>query len=168
MRYELVTPQIYEQDYSEFLTDYIEIDFVFGFKDFYNFQAPFANATFIITEDAAPNGDPIFVITEDASPLNTPVFLILEEGNTPGFDDNIYFGLFKPNIGLYYSDDGGMTYTYADNREFSQLGQYRWRMRWYELGPSRNRTYRLVCVSSAPIVILGAVMDKRRSSGGAN
>lgn len=168
MRYELVTPQIYEQDYSEFLNDYIEIDFVFGFKDYYNFQAPFANATFIITEDAAFNGDPIFVITEDASPLNTPVFLILEEGNTPGFDDNIYFGLFKPNIGLYYSDDGGMTYTYADNREFSPLGRYTWRMRWYELGVSRNRTYRLVCVSSAPIVILGAVMDKRRSSGGAN
>lgn len=168
MRYELVTPQIYEQDYSEFLTDYIEIDFVFGDKDFYKFDGPFANTVFIITEDAAPDGTPVFTIAEDAAVDGTPVFLITEDGNTPGFDDNIYFALFKPNIGLYYSDDGGVTFTYADLREFSQLGQYRWRMRWYELGASRNRAYRLVCVSSAPIVILGAVQNKRRSSGGAN
>lgn len=168
MRYELVTPQIYEQDYSEFLTDYIEIDFVFGYKDFYKFDGPFANTIFIITEDAAPDGTPVFTIAEDAAVDGTPVFLITEDGNTPGFDDNIYYALFKPNVGLYYSDDGGVTFTYADLREFSQLGQYRWRMRWYELGASRNRAYKLVCVSSAPIVILGAVQNKRRSSGGAN
>lgn len=155
MRYELVTQQIFQPDYSEFLTDYIEIDFVFGYKDFYKYDGPFGNTTFIITEDAAPDGTPVFTIAEDAAPDTTPVFLITEDGNTPGFDDNIYFGLFKPNIGLYYSDDGGVTFTYADLREFSQLGQYRWRMRWYELGASRNRAYKLVCVSSAPIVILG-------------
>ena len=56
----------------------------------------------------------------------------------------------------------------ADVREFSQLGQYRWRMRWYELSVSRNRCYRLVCVSSAPIVILGGVRNTKRISGGAN
>ena len=41
-------------------------------------------------------------------------------------------------------------------------------MRWNELGTSRNRCYKLVCVSGAPIVILGAVRNTRRASGGAN
>jgi hypothetical protein len=168
MRYELVTQQIFQPDYSEFLTDYVEIDFVFGDRTFYKNDAPFDNTVFVITEDADHRGCPIFVITEDAAADGSPVFVITEDGNTPGFDDNHYNSLFKPNIGLYYSDDGGITFTYADLREFSQLGQYRWRMRWYELGPSRNRCYKLVCVSSAPIVVLGAVQDVRRSSGGAN
>jgi hypothetical protein len=168
MRYELTTAQIFEPDYSEFITDYIEIDFVFGDRDFYKFDGPFANTVFIITEDQAPDGSPIFQIAEDAAPDGTPVFLITEDGNTPGFDDEFYFSLFKPNISLYASDDGGVTFDYYDLREFSQLGQYRWRMRWQEMGTSRNRCYRLVCVSSAPIVILGAVQSRRRASGGAN
>jgi hypothetical protein len=168
MRYELVTQQIFQPDYSEFLTDYVEIDFVFGDRTFYKSDAPFDNTVFVITEDADHRGCPIFVITEDADADGQPIFVITEDGNTPGFDDNHYNSLFKPNIGLYYSDDGGVTFTYADLREFSQLGQYRWRMRWYELGASRNRCYKLVCVSSAPIVVLGAVQDVRRSSGGAN
>ena len=97
-------------------------------------------------------------------------YIIAEGSNTPTFDDNHYNALFKPHVELYYSDDGGETYTLgtADNREFSPLGNYRWRMRWYELGISRNRCYRLVCVSSAPIVVLGAVRNTRRVSGGAN
>lgn len=168
MRYELVTQQIYLEDYSEFITDYVEIDFVFGDKTFYKNDAPFNNTVFVVAEDTAKDGSPIFVVTEDPSPDGTPVFVITEEGNTPEFDDNHYSSLFKPNVGLYYSDDGGISFTYADLREFSQLGQYRWRMRWYELGASRNRCYRLICVSSAPIVILGAVQNKRRISGGAN
>lgn len=167
MRYTLTTQQIYQPDYSEFITDYVEIDFVFGDKDFYKFNAPFDNTIFIIKEEAAPDGTPIYQIAEDDIG-GEPVFLIMEEGNTPTFDDNIYFSLFKPHIELYYSNDGGVTFLSADLREFSQLGQYRWRMRWYELGTSRNRSYKLVCVSSAPIVILGAVQNTRRASGGAN
>jgi hypothetical protein len=95
-------------------------------------------------------------------------FIIAEGSNTPTFDDNHYNALFKPHLELYYSDDGGETFIQADVRPFSQLGQYRWRMRWYELGCSRNRCYKLVCVSSAPIVVLGAVRNTRRVSGGAN
>lgn len=167
MRYELVTQQIYQEDYSEFITDYIEIDFVFG-DSFYKNDAPFANTIFVITEDAAPGGAPIYVITEDADSSNQPIFVITEDGNTPGFADNFYNTLFKPNIGLYYSDDGGVTYQFREEIEFSQLGQYRWRMRWFELGTSRNRTYKLICVSSLPIVILGGVQSIRRASGGAN
>lgn len=167
LRYLLVTQQIFAPDYSEFITDYVEIDFVFG-DSFYKSDAPFGNTIFIITEDSEPiSGEPIFQITEDAQ-NGESVFIIMEEGNTPGLNDIHYNTLFKPHIELYYSDDGGVTFTSADLREFSQIGQYRWRMRWFELGASRNRCYKLICVSPAPIVVLGAVQDIRRASGGAN
>lgn len=161
MRYELVTQQIFQEDYSEFIDDYVEIDFVFGNKTFYRSNAPFLNTKFIVGEDSTPEV-PIYMLTEDDK------FIIAEGSNIPTFDDNHYNALFKPHIELYYSDDGGVSFVTADLREFSPLGQYRWRMRWYELGISRNRCYKLVCVSSAPVVILGAVRNTRRASGGAN
>jgi hypothetical protein len=161
MRYECVTQQIFEEDYSEFQTKYVEIDFVFGDQAFYYSNAPFLNTVYVVSEDSTPES-PIFVVDEDGK------FIIQEGTNTPTFDDNHYNALFKPHIELYYSDDGGVTFTYADVRPFSQLGAYRWRMRWYQLGASRNRCYKLVCVSSAPIVILGAVHLIERTSGGAN
>jgi hypothetical protein len=161
MRYELVTQQIFLPDYSEFADEYIEIDFVFGNDTFIKSCAPFINTQFIVTEDSTPKS-PVFILSEEGQ------FLISEGTNTPTFDDNHYLALFKPYIGLYYSDDGGETFIFADLREFSPLGKYRWRMRWYELGCSRNRCYKLVCVSSAPIVILGGVRNTRRVSGGAN
>lgn len=162
MRYELVTRQIYLPDYAEFMDEYVEIDFVFGNKTFYRNNAPFDNTTFIIAEGAV-DAPPVYMVAEDGN-----TFIIKDGTNTPGFDDNHYYALFKPYIELYYSDDGGETFIYADVREFSPLGAYRWRMRWYELGCSRNRCYRLVCVSSAPIVVLGAVRNTQRTSGGAN
>lgn len=161
MRYELVTKQIFLPDYSEFMDEYVEIDFVFGNKTFYRSNAPFINTVFVVGEDSTPTV-PIYVLSEDDK------FIITEEGNTPSFDDNHYNDLFKPHIELYYSDDGGETFVQADVREFSPLGAYRWRMRWYELATSRNRCYKLVCVSSAPIVILGGVRNTKRVSGGAN
>lgn len=161
MRYELVTKQIYLDDYAEFSDEYVEIDFVFGNKTFYRSCAPFINTVFIVDERSTPT-NPIYVVTEDDK------FIITEGSNAPTFDDNHYCALFKPHLELYFSDDGGETFLPADLREFSPLGQYRWRMRWYELGCSRNRCYRLVCVSSAPIVILGGVRNTKRVSGGAN
>ena len=161
MRYELVTQQIFLPDYSEFEDEYVEIDFVFGNKTFYHNCTPFLDATFIVAETSTPE-HPVYILSEDDK------YLIKDGSNNPTFDDNHYCALFKPYLELYYSDDGGETFLPADLREFSQLGQYRWRMRWYELACSRNRCYRLVCVSSAPIVVLGAVRNTRRVSGGAN
>lgn len=161
MRYELVTQHLYLNDYAEFIDDYVEIDFVFGNKTFYRSNAPFNNTVFIVDETSTPD-IPVYILSEDDK------FIIQEGTNTPTFSDNHYNSLFKPYIALYYSDDGGVTFACADGREFSPLGQYRWRMRWYELGISRNRCYKLICVSSAPIVILGAVRNTRRASGGAN
>ena len=161
MRYELVTKQIIEDDYAEFVDEYVEIDFVFGNKTFYKSCAPFLNTTFIVGESSTPT-NPVYMLTEDDK------YIIAEGSDTPSFDDNHYCDLFKPYLELYYSDDGGETYLPADVREFSSLGQYRWRMRWYELGASRNRCYRVIGVSSAPLVILGGVRNTKRVSGGAN
>jgi hypothetical protein len=161
MRYELVTRQLILDDYAEFVDDYVEIDFVFGEQTFYKSTSPFPNTVFLVSEDSTPD-NPIYLITEDGK-------YIIEEGtNTPTLNDTFYNILFKPHIELYYSDDGGVTFKPADVREFSALGDYRWRMRWYELDASRNRCYKLVCVSPSPIVILGAVRNTRRVSGGAN
>lgn len=160
-RYELVTSQIYQPDYSEFIDDYVQIDFVFGDKTFYKSCAPYLNTVFIVDETSTPI-NPLYLATENDE------FIIAENSNTPVFDDSHYCALFKPHIELYYSDDGGVTFLSADVREFSPLGQYRWLMRWNELGTSRNRCYKLICVSSAPIVILGGVRNTRRASGGAN
>jgi hypothetical protein len=163
-RYERVTPIISEDDYSEFITDYVQIDFVFGDSTFIHTDTPFEDTVFIIDENPDTSGNPIFIVTE----TDPNVFVIMEATNNPALSSQTYNKLFKPHIELYFSDDGGVSYFPADVREFSQLGVYQWRMRWYQLGASRNRVYKLICVSPAPIVVLGAVMDVRRASGGAN
>lgn len=155
-RYERITPQIAEPDYGEFLTDFVQIDFVWGDDTFTKITGPFENAVYIVDEDGK------FLITEDDGS-----FIIAEDGDFPVIGDTIYRNWFKPHIELYYSDDGGISFTSADVLEFSQLGVYSWRMRWYELGPSRNRVYKLIAVSPSPIIILGAIMETRRASGGA-
>jgi len=161
-RYERVTPIIALDDYSEFLTEWVEIDFVWG--ENYNLfsDSPFRNAQFIIDEGVDNAGNPIYVVAENGTD-----FLITEDGNTPQINELTYNQIFKPHIELYWSDDGGISFFPADVLEFSQLGFYQWRMRWYQLGTSRNRVYKLICVSPSPIVLLGGIMLTRRTSGGA-
>ena len=167
-RYERVTPILSQSDYSEFETEYVEIDFVFGDSNINYSTAPFNNVQFIIDEQLL-NGSPQFIIAEQPGADGQPVFMIAEgSSNTPSLSDMTYNTLFNPHIELYWSDDGGKSFNSADVREFSQMGVYMWRMRWYQLGPSRNRVYKLICVSVVPIVVLGAVMNIRRISGGAN
>jgi hypothetical protein len=167
-RYERITPIISEPDYAEFETEYVEIDFVWGESNINFSTQPFSNTLFIIDEVPAADGSPQYMIAEQPGVDGQPVFMIADGTNTPSISDNTYNTLFKPSIELFYSDDGGVSYNSADIRQFSQMGVYIWKMRWYQLGPSRNRVYKLVCVSPVPIVILGAVMNVRRISGGAN
>lgn len=164
-RYERVTPIICEDDYSEFQTDFVQIDFVFGESNISQADIPFPNTQYLIAEDSDP-ANPTMLIAEDSDPVE-PTYLIAEAGDTPELNSSWYTDIFKPHIELYFSDDGGITYTYADVREFSQMGQYSWRMRWYQLGCSRNRVYKLIAVSPVPIVILGGIMLTKRVSGGA-
>ncbi len=167
-RYEIVTKIIAEKDYSEFETEYVEIDFVWGLETFIRSTNPFENAVFIIDEEPGDDGEPQFIIDENPGPDGQPVYILAEQGNFPVASSLTYNNWFKPHIELYWSDDGGISFFPADVREFSQLGVYQWRMRWYQLGPSRNRTYKLICYSPSPIVVLGGVMVIRRISGGAN
>lgn len=166
-RYERNTPLIYLEGYAEFETEYVQIDMVWGDSNINYSTAPFLNAKFLITE-AGYDGQPVYIIDEQNDPDGQPVFLLAEEGNNPALSDLTYNTLYKPSIELFFSDDGGVSFQSADVRQFSQQGVYSWRLRWYQLGPSRNRVYKLVAVSPVPIVILGAVMNIRRMSGGAN
>lgn len=167
-RYERITPIISEEDYAEFETQYVEIDFVFGDSNINFSTQPFLNTQFIIDEMPDADGNPIFVIDEMPDANGQPIFMVTEQGNTPGLNDLTYNYLYKPNVMLYWSDDGGISFNSADDREFAEMGVYKWRMRWYQLGTSRNRVYKLIAVSPVPIVILGGVMMVRRISGGAN
>lgn len=169
-RYERVTNNIYAGMieglnppgfYAEFKTNYVEIDFVWGDDTFIFSNGPFANTVFIIDEDADGSGNPVYVTDEAGN------FLIDEQGNTPDANSPIYYNWFKPNIELLFSNDGGISFQSAGQLEFSQIGVYQWRMRWYQLGCSRNRVYKLVCVSPAPMVILGGCMEVENVSGGA-
>lgn len=168
-RYERVTPIISQEDYSEFETEYVEIDFVFGDSNINYSTANFSNTQFMIDEQLV-NGQIQYLIDENPDSNGEPVYIIADGTNsdTPAIGELIYNTLFKPSIELFFSDDGGISFTSADVRQFSQMGVYQWKMRWYQLGPSRNRVYKLVCVSPVPIVILGGVMNVRRISGGAN
>jgi len=166
-RYERVMPIISQDDYSEFETEYAEIDFVFGNSNINFSTAPFQNAVFIVDESSTQL-NPVYIIDEIPDSDGQPVFMIDDQGNTPSISELTYNTLYKPSIELFFSDDGGISFNSADVRVFSQEGQYQWRMRWYQLGASRNRVYKLVAVSPVPIVILGGVMNVRRLSGGAN
>lgn len=168
LRYERITPIISEEDYAEFETQYVEIDFVFGDSNINYSANPFPNTKFIIGEQPDSNGNPRYIIDEMPGVDGEPVFVIADNSNFPQLNDLTYNALYKPNVMLYWSDDGGISFLSADNREFSQMGVYQWRMRWYQLGTSRNRVYKLVAVSPVPIVVLGGVMMVRRISGGAN
>lgn len=167
-RYERITTIISDEDYSEFETQYVEIDFVFGDSNINFSDGPFPNTQFIIDEQLGTDGNPQYVIDEMPGIDGQPVFMVTDNSNYPELNDVTYNALYKPNVMLYWSDDGGISFQSADNREFAQMGVYQWRMRWYQLGPSRNRVYKLVAVSPVPIVVLGGVMMVRRISGGAN
>lgn len=162
MRYENITPIICEDDYSEFITDWIQIDFVFGEQTFIPWDNGFSNAVFIIGEIPDADGNPVYLVMED-----DVTYIVAQGTSTPVMNETIYYDLFKPHVELYISDDSGISFYSADVLEFSPLGNYQWRMRWYQNGPSRNRVYKLICVSPSPMVILGGIQNVRRASGGA-
>jgi hypothetical protein len=159
-RYERVTPIVAYRDQGEFQTNFVQIDMVFGESDISYTDGGFANTVYIIDE-VKQSGEDVYLIT-DESTSSDPTYIIAEEGNTPILGEKIYNKEFNPHVELYFSNDGGNTYNPADVLEFSQQGQYEWRMRWYQLGVSRNRAYKLVIVSSVPAVVMSAVMETKR------
>ena len=165
-RYERTTQITAQEDYAEFITDWVQIDFVWG--ESYNifWDTSIVNDNFIINPAPDPGGNPQYLVANGETG-GEPNFLFDSDGNILSSDSELYYATFKPHIELYYSDDGGVTFLPADVREFAQSGQYSWRMRWYQLGVSRNRCYKLICVADSPIVVLGGIMMTRRVSDGA-
>lgn len=158
--YQRVTPIIHEDDDAEFETKWLQVDFVWGDGGLY--AETYDNTRFIISETADSSGDPVYVTDEDGN------YVIAEDDDYPVLSEPTYRDIFKPHVELYWSDNGGVMYYPADVLQFSDIGYYRWRMRWYQLGISRNRVYKLVIVSPYPIVVLGGKMLTRRVSGGAS
>lgn len=161
-RYEAITQIIAEPDYGEFITDWIQIDFVWGDGTASYSTGPYANTVFLVSELSTAE-NPVYLVAEDGS-----TYLIEDGTNTPDLNSTTFNALFNPHIELFWSDDGGISFNSADVLQFSQLGIYSWRIRWHQLGASRNRSYKLICVSPAPIVILGGIQNVRIVSGGAN
>jgi hypothetical protein len=171
MRYEAKTPiitikNVNDIGYAEFETEYVEIDFAFGMDSSLFRNAPMQNAEFIVSELLADQ--PVFIAAESENTDPYGPLLVTENSNYPVLNDKTYFNWFKPSIELKYSNDGGISYQSADEVFFSDLGIYKWRMRWYNVGYSRNRSYYLIGVSRSPLCVLGGVMKIKRISGGAD
>lgn len=57
----------------------------------------------------------------------------------------------NPQVTLYISDDGGVTFYPGPMRSLGQTGQYQNRVTWFNLGQSRDRVYRFEISDAAPL-----------------
>jgi hypothetical protein len=69
----------------------------------------------------------------------------------------------NPLLTLHVSDDGGNTFRARPVRELGRIGQYRRRVRYFNLGSSRDRVYR--CEVSDPVPVM--VLDTNLTADGA-
>ena len=70
-----------------------------------------------------------------------------------------------PMASLQWSDDGGNTWTTAQDRTIGVSGDYDARCEWNRLGYSRNRLYKLTISANVKKVIIAAHLD---AEGGAS
>lgn len=64
-----------------------------------------------------------------------------------------------PQVILDWSDDGGHTWSNQHWRSLGKIGEFHARVRWLQLGMSRNRIYRITITDPVKIIILGAYAD---------
>lgn len=69
----------------------------------------------------------------------------------------------NPLLTLHVSDDGGNTFRARPVREIGKIGEYRRRVRYFNLGSSRGRVYR--CDVSDPVPVM--VLDTQLTADGA-
>jgi hypothetical protein len=69
----------------------------------------------------------------------------------------------NPLLTLYVSDDSGNTFRARPTREIGKMGQYRRRVRYFNLGNARDRGYR--CEVSDPVAVM--VLDTNLTADGA-
>lgn len=69
----------------------------------------------------------------------------------------------NPLMTLHVSDDGGNTFRARPMKELGRIGEYRRRVRYFNLGTSRDRVYR--CDVSDPVPVM--VLDTKLTADGA-
>lgn len=65
----------------------------------------------------------------------------------------------NPLCTLHVSDDGGNTFRAKPTRELGKIGEYRRRVRWFALGASRQRVYKVEFSDPVPVMVLDAQVD---------
>lgn len=64
-----------------------------------------------------------------------------------------------PQLMLYKSDDGGMTFDALPSRSIGGVGEYRNRAVWNRLGQSRDRVYRAAVSDPVPVTVFGTRIE---------
>lgn len=64
-----------------------------------------------------------------------------------------------PQIMMQYSKDGGRTWSYERWTSLGKLGNYKHRVKWYQLGIARSMIFRIRISDPVNCAILGAVVD---------
>ena len=67
----------------------------------------------------------------------------------------------NPEATLFWSDDGGFTWSNGYAGSVGAMGQYKVRLRWNRLGMSRDRVFKLVLSDPVNTAIIGARADLR-------
>lgn len=67
--------------------------------------------------------------------------------------------LRAPEISLQWSNDGGKTWGNEHWRDLGQVGKYKTRAIWRNLGESRKRVYKMTFSDNAPLKITDAYLD---------
>jgi len=64
-----------------------------------------------------------------------------------------------PNIMLQYSSDGGYTWSNELWRTAGRIGEYKTRVKWFNLGSSRDRLFRVVYTDAVKCILVNAYLD---------
>ena len=66
---------------------------------------------------------------------------------------------YDPQMMLYVSDDGGMTFDAVQSKGTGELGQYTKRTTWNRLGSSTDRVYRVAISDPVPVALWNATLE---------
>lgn len=65
----------------------------------------------------------------------------------------------RPDIALQYSNDGGFNWSSELWRTSGRIGKFNTRVKWYNLGVSRDRLFRIIYTDPTPCTLINAFLD---------
>jgi len=65
----------------------------------------------------------------------------------------------NPQVLLYVSDNGGVSFTALPTRSMGQIGQYRYRSIWNRLGSSDDRVYKAAVSDPVPVTVVDSQLE---------